>query len=329
MDNMKIKVSIIVPIYNVEKYLDKCIESILEQTYTNLEIILVDDGSTDSSGYIADKFALIDERIKVIHKLNEGVSSTRNTGIEEATGDYICFSDADDYLMPDYVEYLLGLAVDNDADVALTKDMYTTFHVTQVKGDTIEIRTPEEATIDILTYNLPIGVYCKMFKRSFLGKSIRFIPHIYIGEGFNFNTMAFQRANKIVEGNRRVYFYRRNNPTSATTKFKLEKWENAIFAIKNIHKEMIIHSVAMEDAWNYANWHTHCDAYNFLVMANEDKKYSAEYKKWKKIVKTKAGYSFKVKIIPREKVRAIIMMICPRLMPWMISKRNEKYMERL
>lgn len=328
MNNKKIRVSIIVPIYNVEKYLDRCIETIIEQSYTNLEIILVDDGSTDSSGKIADKYALIDKRIKVIHKLNEGVSATRNKGIEEATGEYICFADADDYLMPDYIEYLLKLAVDNDADISLTKDMYTTFHTTQVKGDTIEIRTPEQATIDILTYNLPIGVYCKMFKRSFLGDNIRFISHIYIGEGFNFNTMAFQRASKVVEGNRRVYFYRRNNPTSATTKFKLEKWENALFAIENIHKDMIMHGVSIENAWNYANWHTHCDAFNFLVMASEDKKYPVEYKKWKKIVRTKAWYAFKVKIIPREKVRAIIMMICPRLMPWMINKRNMKYIGR-
>lgn len=328
MEHKNIKVSIVIPVYNVEKYLDKCIKSVLKQTHENLEIIMVDDGSTDNSGKIADSYLDKDSRIKVIHKKNEKVSVARNTGIDAATGEYVCFADADDYLLPDYVEYLLKLAVENDADVALTKDMFTTFHPNQVDGDQIQIKTPEQATIDILTYNLPIGVYCKIFKREFLGKEIRFVPHIYIGEGFNFNTMAFQRANKVVEGNRRVYFYRRDNPTSATTKFSLDKWENAIYAIENIHKDMILHSDRLETAWNYANWHTHCDAFNFLVMAKEKKEYKTVYKKWKKVVRTQAGFAFKVDIIPREKIRAIIMIVWPQLMPWMINQRNKKYMCR-
>ena len=326
MNYEDIKVSVIVPIYNVEKYLSKCIDSILVQSHHNLEIILVDDGSPDNAGKIADSYAEKDSRVKVIHKDNSGVSTARNIGIDSATGEYVCFADADDYLMEDYVEYLLELVVKNDADISLTKDMYTTFHPKQVDGDYIKIRTPEEATVDILTYNLPIGVYCKMFKRSFLGNNIRFIPNIYIGEGFNFNTMAFQRANKVVEGNRRIYFYRRDNPTSATTMFAIKKWKNAIYAIENIHKDMIINTENMEIAWEYANWHTYCDAFNFLVMAGDEKKYSKEYKAWKKIVRYKARYAFKVDIILREKIRAVIMMICPRVMPWLINLRNKKYM---
>lgn len=321
-----IKVSIIVPIYNVEKYLSKCIDSILVQTHYNLEIILVNDGSIDNSGKIADSYAKKDLRIKVIHKENSGVSSARNSGIDSATGEYICFADADDYLMEDYVEYLLNIAINNDADISLTKDMYTTFHTNQINSDNIQIRTPEEATIDILTYKVPIGVYCKMFKRKFLGDNIRFIPHIYIGEGFNFNTMAFQRANRIVEGNKRIYFYRRDNPTSATTEFTLKKWQNAIYAIENIHNDMIIHTKNMEIAWYYANWHTHCDAFNFLVMSGNEKKYPNEYIAWKKYVRQNAICAFSVNIIPKEKIRAIIMMVCPKLMPWLISKRNKKFL---
>ena len=322
-----IKVSVVVPVYNVEKYLEKCLESIVEQTYQNIEIILVDDGSTDKSGEILDRYAQKDNRITVVHKKNEGVSTARNIGIESASGEYVCFADADDYLMPDYVEYLLTLAVDNNADVAMTTDMFTTFHPEQVEKDNIVVRTPEEATIDILSYNMPIGVYCKIFKREFLGENIRFVPQIYIGEGFNFNTMAFQRANKVVEGHHRIYFYRRDNPTSATTKFKLEKWQNAIYAIENIHKDLIIHSEKIEFAWEYANWHTHCDAFNFLVMARCQEKYANFYKKWKKVVKNKAYTAFRVNIIPRERIRAVIMMFWPELMPWMISNRNKKYMK--
>lgn len=327
MNYENIKVSIVVPIYNVEKYLAKCIDSIITQTHKNIEIILVNDGSEDNSGLIADKYAKTDSRIRVIHKKNEKVSIARNVGINNATGEYVCFADADDYLMPDYVEYLLSLALPYDADVAMTTDMFTTFHPNQSTNDEVRVRTAEEATVDILTYNMPIGVYCKIFKRAFLGNAIRFVPHIYIGEGFNFNTMAFQRANKVVEGNRRVYFYRRDNPTSATTVFKLEKWQNAIFAIDNIHKDLIIHSPNIEKAWAYANWHTHCDAFNFLVMAGADREYPLEYKGWKRIVRRKAYTAFLVKISLREKIRAIIMAAVPCLMPWMISIRNSKYIK--
>ena len=322
-----IKVSVVVPVYNVEKYLEKCLDSIVKQTHRNIEIILVDDGSTDKSGSILDRYAQNDRRITVIHKKNEGVSVARNTGIETASGEYVCFADADDYLMPDNVEYLLTLAVDNNADIAMTTDMFTTFHPEQVEKDNIVVRTSEEATIDILSYNMPIGVYCKIFRREFLGENIRFVPQIYIGEGFNFNTMAFQRANKVVEGHHRIYFYRRDNPTSATTKFKLEKWQNAIYAIENIHEDLIVHSDKIELAWEYANWHTHCDAFDFLVMAHGQKEYSTFYRKWKKVVKSKAYTAFRVNIIPRERIRAIIMMFWPELMPWMISNRNKKYMK--
>lgn len=105
-----IKVSCIVPVYNVEKYLSKCIKSILNQTYKHIELILIDDGSSDASGEICDEWAGNDNRVKVIHQANSGVSVARNVGIFEATGDYICFVDSDDYLEEDYftlaVEYI-------------------------------------------------------------------------------------------------------------------------------------------------------------------------------------------------------------------------------
>ena len=92
------KISIIVPVYNVELYLEKCIESIINQTYTNIEIILVDDGATDSSGNICDLYSKKDSRIKVIHKRNGGLSDARNVGIEKAVGQYLMFVDSDDYI---------------------------------------------------------------------------------------------------------------------------------------------------------------------------------------------------------------------------------------
>ena len=97
------KVSIIVPVYNVEKYLQRCIESILTQTETDFELLLIDDGSKDKSGLICDEYAQKDKRVNVIHKENGGVSSARNLGIEKANGEWMCFIDADDYVRQDFL----------------------------------------------------------------------------------------------------------------------------------------------------------------------------------------------------------------------------------
>ena len=112
-------ISIIVPVYNVEKYLPKCIESICRQTYTDLEIILVDDGSPDESGRICEEYAAKDKRIKVIHKQNGGLSDARNAGLDIAKGDYIQFVDSDDYIHPKMTEILYRNLTDYQADVSI------------------------------------------------------------------------------------------------------------------------------------------------------------------------------------------------------------------
>lgn len=111
-------ISVIVPVYNIEKYLERCVNSIREQTYTNLEILLVDDGSTDSSGIICDKFAEEDNRVRVFHKENGGSSSARNLGIAEAKGEYLGFVDSDDYISANMYELLVGAIHEFQAEVA-------------------------------------------------------------------------------------------------------------------------------------------------------------------------------------------------------------------
>ena len=114
-------ISVIIPVYNVEKYLRRCIDSIIAQTYKNLEIILVDDGSTDNSGKICDEYLKQDNRIKVIHKKNGGLSDARNNGIKIATGDYIGFVDSDDWIHTNMYEKLHYALVENDADISCCK----------------------------------------------------------------------------------------------------------------------------------------------------------------------------------------------------------------
>lgn len=112
-------VSIVLPIYNVEKYLDRCVESVINQTYKNLEIILVDDGSPDSCPEKCEEWAKKDSRIKVVHKNNAGLGYARNTGIENASGEYICFFDSDDYIDPSTIEKAYNTAQKNDSDMVL------------------------------------------------------------------------------------------------------------------------------------------------------------------------------------------------------------------
>lgn len=126
----KALVSIVLPIYNVEMYLDRCLKSIVSQTYTNLEIILVDDGSPDRCPEICDEWAERDSRIKVIHKQNAGLGMARNTGMENATGKYICFFDSDDYVELDIIEKTVALAQKNNADIV-------TFGYSNVDGNGI------------------------------------------------------------------------------------------------------------------------------------------------------------------------------------------------
>lgn len=121
---MKEQISVIIPIYNVEKYLSDCVESVLKQTYTDLEIILVDDGSQDASGQICDDYAKQDSRVQVIHKKNGGLSSARNAGIDQATGQYFFFLDSDDWIAENALELLYKEIKSTGSDLALCNMQY-------------------------------------------------------------------------------------------------------------------------------------------------------------------------------------------------------------
>ena len=138
-------ISIVVPVYNVERYLPRCIESILRQTYTNFELILVDDGTPDRSGIICDRYAERDSRIRVIHKENGGVSTARNTGIDAAKGEWITFVDSDDWVSDEYLKTLTTHLHNNSYDLVIGGFEFR--HFTVWKGDA------EEGTVDISNIN--------------------------------------------------------------------------------------------------------------------------------------------------------------------------------
>jgi glycosyltransferase involved in cell wall biosynthesis len=326
MMRQDIKVSVIVPVYRVARFLPKCIESIQRQDYQNIEIILVDDGSDDESGEICDEYAGKDPRITVIHKPNGGVSSARNVGLDGAHGEYVCFVDGDDYVMADYVSYLLNLLEDNNADISVTTAMFGNFNEKQSNDMSIQVYDAVKATELMLCYRFPIGVYCRMFRRSFIERhGIRFRIELFIGEGFNFNMDSIQRANKIVVGHRKVYYYRRDNEDSAMSSFSSLKWENGLYAIRVIKENLIIKSDAIEKAWQYAWWRTNSDAYDSIVLAGAQDSNRKMYEDCKKIVRKSGFVAMKIPVSKKDKMRAILMTICPSLIPFLLKIRKKKY----
>ena len=319
------KVSIIVPIYNVEKFVSECIKSTINQDYKNIEIILVDDGSSDKSGTICDEFAQKDKRIRVLHKKNGGVSSARNAGIEMSTGEYICFIYGDDYLSKDYVSYLVELIEKNNADISLSMSYYADYQNKQSKNETTKVITGKEAAIQIMSYNIAIGVYNKLFSRKSIIGNVKFEEELCMGEGFNFNTDVFQRVNNVAIGHRKIYFYRKNNNESVTTKFDAQKWENGLLAMEKIKNKMLIKDNDMIDAWKFANWRTHVDVYTLLIATKNEKKYVKLYNRCLKEGKKNWKYAFKTPTAKREKIRALLMISCPRILPFLYNLRKKLF----
>ena len=207
-------VSIIVPIYNAEKYLDSCIQSVLRQTYTNWELILIDDGSTDKSGRIAEEYGFADERITVFHQKNLGVSLARNQGIDEATGNYVVFLDADDELIEDCLAKTVNIAEETNADVVAGRSCENQ----ELFKDRI-IWTGAEALENSLKDHLFTYSACaKLIRREFIGKT-RFTPDIRINEDSYFVFQLLCKQNVFVLTNDVIYFYRANSESSSRTVF--------------------------------------------------------------------------------------------------------------
>lgn len=162
-------ISVIVPVYNVENYLPKCLETISQQTFKNIEIIIIDDGSTDDSGKICDEFATGELRAKVFHKKNGGLSSARNFGISKSKGDYLAFIDSDDYVSKDFIEKLYFAAIDTGAEIVICGYNNTK------PGE--KILTGRKSTIDLLTKqeNIEILTWNKLYaRRLFIDCKIEF-----------------------------------------------------------------------------------------------------------------------------------------------------------
>ncbi|MCQ5184595.1 glycosyltransferase family 2 protein [Phascolarctobacterium faecium] len=253
------KVSILVAIYNIEKFIGKCIQSILEQDYNNIEVILIDDCSTDNSGKICDAFASKDSRVLVTHHVtNTRLSGVRNTGLSKATGEYIIFVDGDDWLAPDFVSYMLKVITTTKADMAINLVNFTTRNYQQVPEHKIEIWSPEKATAELLFSHISIGAWNKIYRRAFIEKyRLRFRMDLFTAEGYRFINEAAQRANYIGVGCRKIYYYRLNNTESATTKYDIRQSMGALYALKCIEEDLIIRTPYVMGALYVHVWLNH------------------------------------------------------------------------
>ena len=211
--NSQSMISIIVPVYNCANYLPQCIESILAQTYTNLQIILIDDGSVDNSGKICDAYATKDKRIQVIHQTNAGVSVARNKGLDQSKGEYICFVDADDYIAPDMCSYLFDLI--QTYSVPLSVCNYSEVHGAKVTPRRAVMEEGAYPTEQVLTkFIRQMSVWNKLFAKS-LFRTLRFSSEISYGEDLEVVFELFLQARKIAYGVESKYYYV-INPQSAT-----------------------------------------------------------------------------------------------------------------
>lgn len=206
---MEHKISVIVPVYNTQKYLERCVESIRNQSYRNLEIILVDDGSPDESGRMCDELALKDERISVIHKPNGGLSDARNKGVDQASADYIMFTDSDDFLHPDMVRDLMDRMYEHNADIVQCSFRSVTDDtMVDPGGDEGEmILTNLEALEYIYTpYGVDYVMACNKLYRKELFNTIRF-PLSKIHEDEFTTWKLFYHAGKIIVTGKKYYYY--------------------------------------------------------------------------------------------------------------------------
>lgn len=203
-------VSVIVPVYKVGKYLDKCVESIVGQTYKNLEIILVDDGSPDNCPAMCDKWAERDSRIKVIHKQNGGVSSARNAGIDAAQGEFIGFVDSDDWLEPDMYDCLVKNALEYNADISRCGYFVDWSDHTSYVGSTEKKKNlPDdvEARREMLaTYHGTSALWNKVYRAS-LFDSLRIDESMKITEDWYINYILLRRSQKVVYDDICKYHY--------------------------------------------------------------------------------------------------------------------------
>lgn len=241
---MDCTISVIVPVYNSEKYLKRCIDSILNQTYKAIELILVDDGSPDNCGKICDEYAKKDKRVRVIHKTNAGVSAARNSGLEIASGNYATFVDSDDYIEPEMYSNMMEKVHQYNCDVVMcdcikdftdhseiyTHDIRAGFYD---KEQLVNEYYPHLLMMENVEYPATISNCLILFNRNKLG-NLRYVVGVRYSEDLFFGAQLVYNTDSFYYMKEQAYYHYYMNPTSATHKFTVDKWND----YKTLHFEI-------------------------------------------------------------------------------------------
>lgn len=325
----EILVSIIVPIYNVEEYLDKCIKSLVKQTYKNIEILLIDDGATDNSGIICDKWHDEDVRIHVYHIENSGVSFARNLGLREAKGEYISFVDPDDYVEENFIEVLLNLIVNNECDMAIINliEKYPNGYEKKLGYRTENKLLNRQDFLNHLCEknSYKSGPCNKIYSRKVIVENnIFFDEGIYYGEDLYFIAQFAEKCNRFYydfDEYLYCYYCREESATRTTFNYKTATFIKACDELIRIFTENNVDSGIIKNKYIFY--------YFFSLYCLEDKdNYSKqEYKKickkyMKDVLKSK-------KVLFSEKVTILGIVYLPKTMKFLrdiklFIRRNKK-----
>ncbi|MBP3581647.1 MAG: glycosyltransferase [Clostridia bacterium] len=273
------KISIIVPVYKVEQFLEKCVNSITAQTYKNLEIILVDDGSPDNSPALCDNLAKTDKRIKVIHKANGGVSSARNEGLRQASGEYVAFVDSDDWIEETMYEEMLNLAIAENADMVFCKmkearsdgtySNYNEFNLDKLKDKKIEyFFISAKSGFDRVGV---LGGPCRtLFKKSVIN-GLEFDTTLKYGEDLCFLLKVFEKANNVSVCDKYFYNYYKNVDSVCNTINK-SYFVNA----KVLHKYLLEYNKT--NNLNFVHFINHLYMYRNVINRAHEKDFARQMK---------------------------------------------------
>lgn len=308
------KVSIIIPVYNVEKYLPRCIESVLNQTYKDIEIIFVDDGTKDKSGAMCDEYAPYNDNIKVIHKENGGLSSARNAGIEVATGDAIFFLDSDDYLSNGCIEKMVALMEEKDADISIIQMKYIPENENDAcaknEKETVVVMNSKKAIEESLYQKMyTCCAPAKLYKRSVIG-SIRF-PVGRISEDLATCHLFLDQANRIVCSNYYGYYYRQHK-SSIMHVFNSKRMDALEWAL-GIEQ-------FCKDNYPCILGAAYCRTFNvaihlILELPSSGEMHDRFYQRiWRQVKRTRIKTLFDIKARNREKAAAILSFFGEKLL---------------
>lgn len=318
------KVSIVIPVYNVSKYLKRNIESILKQTYSNFEAIYVDDGSTDNSLKILKKYKLKDKRIKVIHTENCGVSHTRNVGIDAADGKYLTFVDGDDYVDNDYLEYLVSLVNnENKMKMAISLNHHINDDMDQPEEVTFSVDDGMNIMKNIYLNRIFMAVWNKIYDMKFIkDNNVKFAENIWYAEGMHFNVQCLSSIDKIAVGNKKVYHYIAN-PNSAMRKgFNIK---NEMCAIQSLDLQREILSKKGFPKCKELEYHymlVHYMICKGIYENNLIEKHNLELKNSIQEIKKRKFIPFHIDLKTKEK----ILWLCIGLFPnYMIKRELRKH----